>query len=116
RRLALGTVVCNFGFYVDRPGRAMSWLVPLCEDKDDFYDFDAARNHLVRRRTRCIIRLGDKVTVQVAKVDTFKKQVDFRMVAEERFRAKQTRAVQIHRPHTAPARSGGGASKPVRRD
>ena len=41
--------------------------------------FDAARNHLVGRRTRRVIRLGDQVTVQVAKVDTFKKQVDFRL-------------------------------------
>src|SRR5439155_6974540 len=113
---ALVTDVRNFGFFVDVPGLAMSGLVPLSTVEDDYYDFDAARNHLVGRRTRCIIRLGDKLTVQVAKVDTFKKQVDFRMVAEERFRAKQTRAVQIHRPHTAPARSRGGASKPVRRD
>jgi hypothetical protein len=35
------------------------------------------RNQLVGRRTRRMIRLGDRLTVQVAKVDTFKKQVDF---------------------------------------
>ena len=74
----------NFGFFVDVPGLAMSGLVPLSTVEDDFFVFDAARNHLVGRRTRRIIRLGDQVTVQVAKVDTFKKQVDFRLVDDRK--------------------------------
>jgi predicted RNA-binding protein with RPS1 domain len=76
---ALVTDVRNFGFFVDVPGLAMSGLVPLSTMEDDFYVFDAARNNLVGRRTRRVIRLGDKLTVQVAKVDSFKKQVDFRL-------------------------------------
>jgi ribonuclease R len=67
-----------FGFFVDVPGLGMSGLVPLTMLEDDFYFFDSARNHLIGRRNRRIIRLGDKLDVQVAKVDTFKKQVDFR--------------------------------------
>jgi ribonuclease R len=81
---ALVTDVRNFGFFVDVSGLAMSGLVPLSAVEDDFYVFDAARNHLVGRRTRRVIRLGDRVTVQVAKVDTFKKQVDFRLVGSPR--------------------------------
>ncbi|HEY5298013.1 MAG TPA: ribonuclease R [Verrucomicrobiae bacterium] len=74
---ALVTDVRNFGFFVDVPGLAMSGLVPLSLMDDDFYVFDEARRNLVGRRTRRIIRLGDKLTVQVARVDGFKKQVDF---------------------------------------
>jgi ribonuclease R len=81
---ALVTDVRNFGFFVDVPGLAMSGLVPLSTVQDDFYVFDVARNNLVGRRTRRVIRLGDNVTVQVAKVDSFKKQVDFRLAGEER--------------------------------
>jgi ribonuclease R len=81
---ALVTDVRNFGFFVDVPGLAMSGLVPLSQVEDDFYVFDEARRNLVGRRTRRMIRLGDKLTVQVAKVDTFKKQVDFRLAVEER--------------------------------
>ena len=33
------------------------------------------------RRTRRVFKLGDKVEVQVAKVDTFKRQVDFKLAA-----------------------------------
>ena len=79
---ALVTDVRNFGFFVDVPGLAMSGLVPLSLVEDDFFVFDEARRNLVGRRTRRVIRLGDSLTVQVAKVDTFKKQVDFRLVAE----------------------------------
>jgi ribonuclease R len=81
---ALVTDVRNFGFFVDVPGLAMSGLVPLSLMEDDFYVFDEARRNLVGRRTRRMIRLGDKVTVQVARVDTFKKQVDFRFAVEDR--------------------------------
>jgi ribonuclease R len=79
---ALVTDVRNFGFFVDVPGLAMSGLVPLSLLTDDFFVYDEARRNLTGRRTRKLIRLGDKVTVQVARVDTFKKQVDFCLVKE----------------------------------
>src|SRR5678815_4970619 len=91
---ALVTDVRNFGFFVDVPGLAMSGLVPLSTVEDDFFVFDVARNHLVGRRTRRIIRLGDKVTVQVAKVDSFKKQVDFRLT--ESVRSLPQSALPVH--------------------
>ena len=71
--------VRNFGFFVDVPGLAMSGLVHLSSLPDDFYVFDPDRSHLVGRRHRRVIRLGDKVEVQIARVDSFKKQVDFRL-------------------------------------
>ena len=76
---ALVTDVRNFGFFVDVPGLVMSGLVPLSTIEDDFYIFEPDRNHLIGRRTRRVIRLGDNVVVQVAKVDSAKKQVDFRL-------------------------------------
>jgi ribonuclease R len=79
---ALVTDVRNFGFFVDVPGLAMSGLVPLSTIEDDFYVFDESRRNLVGRRTRRVIRLGDRLTVQVAKVDTVKKQVDFCLAVE----------------------------------
>jgi len=61
----------------------MSGLVPLSTIQDDFYVFDESRSNLVGRRTRRVIGLGDRLTVQVAKVDSFKKQVDFCLAAGE---------------------------------
>ena len=97
---ALVTDVRNFGFFVDVPGLAMSGLVPLSTIQDDFYVFDESRSNLVGRRTRRVIRLGDRLTVQVAKVDSFKKQVDFCLAAE------------VGKP--AAARQSGSRSAPAR--
>ena len=81
---ALVTDVRNFGFFVDVSALGMSGLVHLSSVADDFYVFEPSRNHLVGRRTRRIIKLGDKVTVQIFKVDSFKKQVDFQLAAAPR--------------------------------
>ena len=80
---ALVTDVRNFGFFVDVPGLGMSGLVPLSGLSDDFYQFDATRSQLLGRRTRRVFKLGDKVEVQIAKVDTFKRQVDFKLGAAD---------------------------------
>jgi ribonuclease R len=99
---ALVTDVRNFGFFVDVPGLGMSGLVPLSSVQDDFFVFDPSRSHLVGRRTRRIIKLGDKVQVQVYKVDTAKKQVDFELAkvpeSKEKFRSRSPKAkVQTER-------------------
>ncbi|MDB6026613.1 MAG: ribonuclease [Verrucomicrobiales bacterium] len=72
--------VRNFGFFVDVGDLCMSGLVHLSSIQDDFFIFDPTRDHLIGRRSRRIIKLGDKLDVQVYKVDTFKKQVDFELV------------------------------------
>ncbi|MCX6894255.1 MAG: ribonuclease R [Verrucomicrobia bacterium] len=78
---ALVIDVRNFGFFVDVPGLTMSGLVHLSSIEDDFYIFDPVRNTLTGRRRRRVFRLGDKVQVQIAKVDSIKKMVDFRLAA-----------------------------------
>ncbi len=89
RYQALVTDVRNFGFFVDVTGLGMSGLVPLSGVSDDFYQFDATRGQLVGRRTRRVFKLGDKIEVQVAKVDTFKKQVDFKLAGMTDDRARR---------------------------
>jgi ribonuclease R len=87
---ALVTDVRNFGFFVDVTGLGTSGLVPLSGVSDDFYQFDPTRGQLVGRRTRRVIKLGDKVEVQVAKVDTFKRQVDYKLAGTTDERARRT--------------------------
>ncbi|HEY1718431.1 MAG TPA: ribonuclease R [Verrucomicrobiae bacterium] len=107
---ALVTDVRNFGFFVDVSGLAMSGLVPLSLMQDDFYVFDEARRNLVGRRTRRMIRLGDKLTVQVARVDTVKKQVDFQLAVEERksVATRNSESRQTSRPQQARPQLGRG--------
>ncbi len=104
---ALVTDLRNFGFFVDVPGLAMSGLVPLSSMDDDFYIYDEERNQLIGRRTRRMIRLGDKLEVQVAKVDTAKKQVDFRLAVQSRDAAKEPFKRQPHpKQYQLPVSSG----------
>ncbi len=79
----------NFGFFVDVSGLGMSGLVPLSLIKDEFFSYDTTRRHLRGQHSGETVALGDTVPVQVAKVDTFKKQVDFRWVRAERQSVKR---------------------------
>jgi ribonuclease R len=107
---AMITDVRNFGFFVDVTGLGMSGLVPMSQVGDDFYQFDPSRAQLVGRRTRRVFKLGDKLEVQVAKVDTFKRQVDFKLAAMPRGKSDPPRSWQIqrqNRPILKTARRGG---------
>jgi ribonuclease R len=81
---ALITDVRNFGFFADVSDLGMSGLVPLSGLSDDFYIFEPERAQLIGRRTRRVFKLGDRVEVRVAKVDTFKRQVDFMLASPGR--------------------------------
>jgi len=77
---ALVTEVRNFGFFVDVPDLGLSGVVPLSAIPDDFFIFDPVTRQLTGRHTRRVIRLGDNVVVQIYRVDSARKQVDFRLV------------------------------------
>jgi ribonuclease R len=98
---ALVTDVRNFGFFVDVTALGLSGLVPLSGLSDDFYQFDSRRSHLVGRRSRRVFKLGDKVEVQVAKVDTFKRQVDFQLA-----KTQPRLPRPLRRPGSPPSRDG----------
>jgi len=89
---ALVTDVRNFGFFVDVPGLGLSGAVPLSSIPDDFFVFDPASSQLVGRHTRRVFKLGDDVVVQIYKVDSVKKQVDFQLVQEKGAAADRRRA------------------------
>jgi ribonuclease R len=79
----LDAVVCgvrNFGVFVELPDCLVQGLVHVSTLDDDFYEHDAARERLVGRRTRRVIKVGDRLQVQVERVDLFKRQIDFRVV------------------------------------
>ncbi|MGE3313019.1 MAG: ribonuclease R [Limisphaerales bacterium] len=109
---ALVTDVRNFGFFVDVPDLAMGGLVPLSMLEDDFYVFDPARSRLVGRRTRRVVGLGDRPLVQIAKVDSFKKQVDFRLASSS---GKTGLPVSAHGGRAGNQRFPGTGEGPRRR-
>ncbi len=105
--------VRNFGFFVDVSGLTMSGLVHLSSIEDDFYIFDPARNTLTGRRRRRVFKLGDKVPVQIAKVDSVKKMVDFRLAAGSGAPSQPQTFRRELRARRAPAVPQSSEGKPV---
>ena len=81
----MDAVVCtvrNFGIFVELPESLVQGLVHVSTLEDDFYQYDERLERLVGRRTKRVIQIGDKVRVQVARVDVLKRQIDFRVVSD----------------------------------
>jgi ribonuclease R len=69
--------VRNYGLMVELPDALITGLVHVSSLTDDFYLFEPARRQLIGRRSRKRFRVGDELSVFVARVDAFKRQVDF---------------------------------------
>jgi ribonuclease R len=69
--------VRNYGLVVELPDAVVTGLVHISALTDDFYRFDATQRRLVGRRTNRRYAVGDEIRVFVARVDTFKQQIDF---------------------------------------
>jgi ribonuclease R len=69
--------VRNYGLVVELPDALVTGVVHVSTLSDDFYRFDAVQRRLVGRRTNRRFSVGDEIRVFVARVDTFKRQIDF---------------------------------------
>ncbi len=67
----------NFGFFVDVESLGLSGLVHLSSLEDEFYSYHRESQSLKGRRSGRRIAVGDTIGVQVTKVDSVKKQIDF---------------------------------------
>jgi ribonuclease R len=92
----------NYGLLVELPEAMMTGLVPVSSMDDDFYIFDGPRSRLVGKNSRKILKAGDEFRVQVARVDNFKQQIDFKI-------AKEPRAGKTKKPEALRGTHGGKA-------
>jgi len=69
--------VTEWGLYVELDDNLCEGLVPIRDLADDYYDFDEKNYCLIGRAHHNRYTLGDRVTVQVARADLEKKQLDF---------------------------------------
>jgi ribonuclease R len=72
----------NYGLLVELPDVLLTGLVHVSSLTDDFYVFNPAQRGFVGRQSRRRFSVGDQLRVSVARVDVFKRQVDF-AIAEE---------------------------------
>jgi ribonuclease R len=69
--------VRNYGLLVELPEILLTGLVHVSTLADDFYVFSPNQRRFVGRQRRRRFAVGDKLRVHVARVDQFKRQIDF---------------------------------------
>jgi ribonuclease R len=107
---ALVVDVRSYGLFVELPEVLVSGLVHVSALPDDFYTFDSVRLCFTGRRTQKRFRLGDALRVKVCRVDAYKRQIDFSLVAQEpEARPKTERAAP--RPKVERPKKSKGAAK-----
>jgi ribonuclease R len=74
--------VKNYGLLVELPDVLLTGLVHVSSLTDDFYSFIPAQRRLIGRQSRRRFSVGDQLRVFVARVDVFKRQVDFAIASE----------------------------------
>ena len=74
--------VTEWGLYVELNETHCEGMIPVRDLDDDFYEFDEKNYCLIGRRRRHKYQLGDNITIQVARADLIKKQLDFVLVDE----------------------------------
>ena len=82
--------VKNFGLVVELPDVLISGMIHISALTDDFYVYSQPQRQLIGRQSRRRFSVGDELRVYVARVDVFKRQVDF-AIANERPAAKRPR-------------------------
>ncbi len=123
RMKAVITGVEEFGLFAQGLELPAEGLVRTDALGDDYYRYDAASHSLVGYRAGNRYRLGDRIEVEVARVDVDRRELDFRVVKRleqtieraggesvgGRRRPKHDELLQERRPARG---TGGGKSKP----
>jgi ribonuclease R len=81
--------VVKFGLFVEITDLLVQGLIHVRDMEDDFYVFDEKQYSFTGRSTRQRYRLGDKVTIQVSRVDPEEGEIDFRLIASEQRDSKK---------------------------
>jgi len=76
---AVITGVADYGFFAQAERFPAEGLVHISSLVDDYYWFDEASHTLEGKRTKRRFRLGDRVRVEVARVDVQRRMLDLRL-------------------------------------
>lgn len=72
--------ITKFGLFIEIMDLLVEGLVHIRDLEDDYYVFDEKNYTYIGRRTKKRYRLGDKVNVQVVRVSSIDRQIDFRII------------------------------------
>lgn len=98
-----GTVagVTSFGVFVALDGVYVEGLVHVTELGNDYFNYDKARHEMVGERTGARFRLGDRLTVKVARVDLETSKIDFTLISHSSHIKTGALETNTHKPSRA---------------
>ncbi|MFA5815816.1 MAG: ribonuclease R [Bacteroidales bacterium] len=71
--------ISEWGFYVELIENHCEGMVPMRDMDDDFYEYDEKNYCLVGAHTRRRFVIGQKVTIEIARTNLAKRQMDFKL-------------------------------------
>ncbi len=77
------TAVTGFGIFVELNDIYVEGLVHVTALRSDYYAFDAIQHRLVGERGGLVYRLGDTITILVARVDLDERKIEFELADEQ---------------------------------
>ncbi|OFW02020.1 MAG: ribonuclease R [Acidobacteria bacterium RIFCSPLOWO2_02_FULL_68_18] len=109
------TGVAPFGLFVELVEHFVEGLVHISSMADDYYRYVEQQHMLRGENTKRVYRLGDRVLVQVVRVDMERRQVDLGLVEILEAVRREARALPT-RSKVAPKRERRRAERPGRRE
>jgi ribonuclease R len=110
------TGVAPFGLFVELIEHYVEGLVHISSMADDYYRFVEQQHTLRGENTKRVYRLGDKVLVQVVRVDMDRRQVDLGLVEILESVRRETRARQPIRSKVKPKGERRREQRPGRKE
>jgi ribonuclease R len=90
---AIITGVADYGFFAQAEQLPVEGLVHISTLPDDYYYFEEETHSLIGRRSGRRYRLGDRVHVQVVRVDIQRRQLDFRVAPGQTGRKRKAHEI-----------------------
>jgi len=110
------TGVAPFGLFIELIEHYVEGLVHISSMADDYYRFIEQQHTLRGENTKRVYRLGDKVLVQVVRVDMERRQVDLGLVEILESVRRETRPRQPIRSKVKPKRERRREQRPGRKE
>lgn len=71
--------VVHFGLFVELEDLYVDGLIHITSLPEEYYNFDSVMHTLIGERTGKVYKLGDRIRVQVARVDLNERKIDFEL-------------------------------------
>ena len=102
------TSVTSFGLFVQLEELLIDGLVHVTALKRDYYRFDPVRHQLVGEMSKRCYQLGDRLLVEVVRVDMEDRKIDFDLVTSLSEGGKKGKKPNKSKPHKASKKGRSG--------